>query len=173
MVFVRGQRWRIAETVSYGDCSALRLTGADLANPFQDRTFLLPFDRPRRPQPGPTITTSRIVLPRRWLRSLMEKACDVRPLGGLAGAVTSSVDLLPYQLEPALAMRRHGYLRVMIADAVGLGKTIQAGLIIRELSSEHQWFRARVVTAAGLRGQWAEELETLVDVAVESVESAW
>jgi superfamily II DNA or RNA helicase len=70
-------------------------------------------------------------------------------------------------------MRRYGCLRVMIADAVGLGKTIQAGLIIRELSSEHQSFRALVVTPAGLRDQWAAELATRFGIKVELVTSAW
>jgi superfamily II DNA or RNA helicase len=173
VVMVRGQRWRVEETVSLSDCSTLRLTGVDLANPFQVRTFLLPFDRPRRIEPGRSVPTRTIMRPRRWLRALQERARDVRPFGGLSSAVTSKVDLLPYQLEPALAMRRYGHARVMIADAVGLGKTIQAGLLIRELSSEHQSFRALVVTPAGLRDQWAAELATRFGVTVEIVTSTW
>jgi len=173
VVVVRGQRWRVEETVSYSDCRALRLTGVDLANPFQVRTFLLPFERPRPVQRGRSVPKSATMRPRRWLRALKERARDVRPFGGLSSAVTSKVDLFPYQLEPALAMRRYGCLRVMIADAVGLGKTIQAGLIIRELSSEHQSFRALVVTPAGLRDQWAAELATRFGIKVELVTSAW
>ena len=173
MVSVRGQRWRVEGSVSYSDCGALRLTGVDVDNRFQVRTFLLPFDRPRPLRPGPRSATRAIMRPRRWLRALREKARDARPFGGLSSAVTSTVDLLPYQLEPALAMRRHGCLRILIADAVGLGKTIQAGLIIRQLSSEHQSFRALVVTPAGLREQWAAELASRFDVRVDIVTSAW
>ena len=45
---------------------------------------------------------------------------------GLWTAARSSIDLWPYQLEPALAVIR-GATRLLLADAVGLGKTIQAG----------------------------------------------
>jgi superfamily II DNA or RNA helicase len=61
----------------------------------------------------------------------------------------------------------------LIADAVGLGKTIQAGLIIRQLSVERESFRALVVTPAGLREQWARELATRFGVHSEIVTSAW
>lgn len=172
MVVARGQRWRVEESVPFSDCRALRLRGTDVANPFQDRTLLLPFDRPRAFSASAS-TSIKIVRPRGWLGALQERAGDARPFGGLTGAAASNVDLLPYQLEPALAMRRHGCLRVMIADAVGLGKTIQAGLIIRELSSEHPSFRGLVVMPAGLRDQWGAELATRFDVPANNVTSAW
>ena len=111
--------------------------------------------------------------PRHWLRTVREKAMDVRPFGSLSGAVTSRMDLLPYQLEPALAMLRQGWPRVLIADAVGLGKTIQAGLIVRELSVAGESFRALIVTPAGLRDQWAAELWGRFSVSAEVVTSAW
>jgi superfamily II DNA or RNA helicase len=169
IVWLRGRRWSVAESTRYLDCWTLRLSPAALAGPA--RTFLLPFDRPYAV--GGHRNTTEVVRPRQWLRTLREKAMDVRPFGGLTGAVTSSIDLLPYQLEPALAMRRHGYPRVMIADAVGLGKTIQAGLIVRELSVERESFRALIVTPAGLRDQWAAELGGRFSVRAEVVTSAW
>ena len=43
--------------------------------------------------------------------------------------------LLAHQLEPMLAVIRHGVARLLVADAVGLGKTIQAGLILLELAA--------------------------------------
>jgi superfamily II DNA or RNA helicase len=170
-VFLRGRRWRIEEDTPFGDCQALRLTAADLKGPFHGRTFLLPFDRPRAI--AESINGLDILPPRRWLRTLREKATAVRPCGGLSAASTCSIDLLPYQLEPALAMLRHGCPRVLIADAVGLGKTIQAGLIIRQLSAERESLRALVVTPAGLRDQWAAELASRFALRVETVTSAW
>jgi superfamily II DNA or RNA helicase len=98
---------------------------------------------------------------------------DVKPFGSLTSAVTSRIDLLPYQLEPALAMLRHGSARLMIADAVGLGKTIQAGVILRELSVECESFRGLIVTPAGLREQWASELGDRFSVKAHVVTSAW
>ena len=45
------------------------------------------------------------------------------------------MDLLPHQLEPALAVVRGRGSRMLIADEVGLGKTVQAALIVAELKA--------------------------------------
>src|SRR4249920_1110445 len=105
-VFVRGRRWRIEEDSPFTDCRALRLTAADVQGPFHGRTLLLPFDRPRAIDES--IGGFDMLPPRRWLRTLREKAMAVQPFGGLSAASTCGIDLLPYQLEPALAMLRHG-----------------------------------------------------------------
>ncbi len=76
-------------------------------------------------------------------------------------------------MEPALAILREGCTRVLIADAVGLGKTIQAGLIVRQLSIERESFRALVVAPAGLREQWAAELRGRFEVRTEIATSPW
>ena len=145
-ISVRGQLWTIVERTAFRDCDALRLSGAEAANRATTRTILLPFDRPSLPRPSSS--SIEVMRPRRWLRAL----------GGLSAAAASTIDFLPYQLEPALAMLRDGHTRVLIADAVGLGKTIQAGLILRALATEHESFRALVIAPAGLREQWAGEL---------------
>jgi SNF2 family DNA or RNA helicase len=49
--------------------------------------------------------------------------------------------------------------RAILADEVGLGKTIEAGLVLAELRMRGLADRALVVTPAGLGGQWGEELE--------------
>jgi superfamily II DNA or RNA helicase len=114
-----------------------------------------------------------VIPPRRWLHELRARAIAVNPLGGLSSAAASTIRLLPYQLEPALAMLRFGYSRVLIADDVGLGKTIQAGLILNQLAKEHQSFRALVILPAGLREQWAAELSGLLTVASRNATSSW
>jgi len=76
-------------------------------------------------------------------------------------------------LEPALAMLREGFTRILLADAVGLGKTIQAGVIVRQLSTECGSFRALIVMPAALRDQWAAELITRFDMRAQVVTSAW
>lgn len=100
-------------------------------------------------------------------------ALDIHPFGGLRAAALSGIDLLPYQLEPALAVFRHGAARVLIADAVGLGKTIQAGLIVRDLAVRHDELRALIVVPAALRDQWRQELLARFDVAAVNADAAW
>ncbi len=72
-------------------------------------------------------------------------------------ALLAHIDLLPYQLEPWLAIR-HGHRRVLIADDVGLGKTIEAGLILAELARRRDAPRALVIAPSHLCGQWQQEL---------------
>src|SRR5205807_1542722 len=54
--------------------------------------------------------------------------------------------------------------RLLLADDVGLGKTIQAGLVLSELRARAAACRALVLTPAGLREQWAEELHARFDI---------
>lgn len=67
-------------------------------------------------------------------------------------------DLLPFQLEPAMAVVRGLGARVLIADEVGLGKTVQASLIIAEVLARAPAARSLIVSPAGLRDQWQAEL---------------
>jgi ERCC4-related helicase len=169
-ISVRGQLWTIVERARFGDCEALRLTGAQTSESSASRTILLPFDRPRR---LPSSSSIQVLRPRRWLAVLRQAALDARPFGCLSAAASSTIDFLPYQLEPALAMLGDGYTRIMIADAVGLGKTIQAGLILGDLAAAREAFRALVVTPAGLREQWAGELADHFGIKASIATSPW
>lgn len=70
----------------------------------------------------------------------------------------SSVDLNPHQIEAALfALRNPLQEGVLLADEVGLGKTIEAALVICQYWAERRR-RLLVVCPASLRKQWAQEL---------------
>src|ERR1039457_2491071 len=64
-----------------------------------------------------------------------------------------------YQLQAARSALRRMRGRAILADEVGLGKTIEAGLILAELRLRGLADRALVITPAGLVIQWQEELE--------------
>jgi superfamily II DNA or RNA helicase len=102
------------------------------------------------------------------LRSLVASACQADSLRGAAAAV---IDLFAYQLEPALACAR-GATRLLLADEVGLGKTVQAGLILADLRARDESVRALVLCPAGLCGQWLHELEDRFHLAAEVVDRA-
>ena len=131
---------RSSRSHRYDDCRSLRLTGCGPANAGQARTLLLPFDRPRPLRSARRIRAARR---RRWAHAVNRSLLGAHPFGGLRAAAGARFDLLPFQLEPALAMLRHGRLRLLIADAVGLGKTIQTGIILNELAAAADGFRAR------------------------------
>ena len=64
-----------------------------------------------------------------------------------------------YQLATMQTVLRRMRGRAVLADEVGLGKTIEAGLVLSELRMRGLADRALVITPAGLVSQWREELE--------------
>ena len=79
----------------------------------------------------------------------------------LLAPIESSVIPLPYQiraLSRAIAGNRARYL---LADKVGLGKTIEAGLIMREFKLRGLVKRTLVIAPKGLVSQWVSEISFL------------
>ena len=87
-------------------------------------------------------------------------------------AQRAAIDILPFQLEPVLALVRGHASRLLLADEVGLGKTIQAGLMLAELLQRGWCDRALIVTPAGLRHQWADELLRRFDIRAAVIDAA-
>jgi superfamily II DNA or RNA helicase len=133
-------------------------------------TLLHPFDRPARVD---RVRPIAVVRSKRWVHALRRTTALAHPFGGLSAAAAGTIDLLPYQLEPALAMLRGGSTRIMIADAVGLGKTIQASIVLAELSAMDDGFRGLVIAPAGLRHQWLDELGSRFGLTATIADSAW
>lgn len=156
LVRVRGNNWRVDQVTAYDRCAALTLAGIGIHNAGLRRVVLYPFDRP---QPLERRERPTRVTPQAWLRALHVLAVSSVPWGSLRAAAGARLDLLPYQFEPALAVIRGAAARLLVADDVGLGKTIQAALVIAELRARRDSARALIVTPAGLREQWAHELE--------------
>jgi len=92
------------------------------------------------------------------MHHLHAELATLRGFNELHGPQRAGIDLLPFQLEPALALICGHASRFLLADEVGLGKTIQAGLMLSELRLRGRCERALIVTPAGLRQQWADEL---------------
>lgn len=65
----------------------------------------------------------------------------------------------PYQFIPVLKMLNSETGRLLIADEVGLGKTIEAGLIWTELEQRNPINRALVIVPAALRVKWRQEMD--------------
>src|SRR5882762_10576786 len=77
----------------------------------------------------------------------------------LAGVVASAqVDLNPHQVDAALfAFRSPLSKGALLADEVGLGKTIEAGLVLSQKWAERKR-RILIITPSNLRKQWHQEL---------------
>jgi superfamily II DNA or RNA helicase len=71
----------------------------------------------------------------------------------------SGANLEAYQLEPLVRALRNPRANLLLADDVGLGKTIEAGLVIQELFLRHRARTAIIVCPAGLCFKWQDEME--------------
>ncbi len=67
------------------------------------------------------------------------------------------MNLVPYQLDPALQALRQPRSRILIADAVGLGKTLEAGVLATELIARGRGKRILVVTQKSMLTQFQKE----------------
>lgn len=70
----------------------------------------------------------------------------------------AAMDLMPYQLEPAQIALKRPRQRILIADAVGLGKTLEAGILMSELIVRGKGRRILVVTVKSMMTQFQKEM---------------
>jgi superfamily II DNA or RNA helicase len=148
-VSARGRTWVIDRVHRYARCTRLDLRGARVA-----AALLHPFDRfeaiaagARWRHGGLNVTGARV----------FEAAVAGTSLAALEGG-PAPLALPDWQFAVARAFESGAATRVLLADAVGLGKTTQAGLAVAALRSHGILAHALVLAPAGLRDQWVDEL---------------
>ncbi len=158
LVRARGREW-IVLTGSDGETLRLRpVSGSEedqtlihLAlepEPVADATFPPPEVRQRAGHAAALLLRDALVL------SLRRGAGPFRSFGQI------SVEPRAYQLVPLLMALKLDPVRLLIADDVGIGKTIEAALIARELIDRGEVRRMTVLCPPHLVEQWVSELET-------------
>jgi SNF2 family DNA or RNA helicase len=141
------------------------LRGASLANDKDTPYGGAPEPKPETPSPEPEQTPveeAPVERPdadelRKRVWSFIRNAPS-RPDGALVAIETSTITPWPHQLRAYKRMLDNWPFRLLIADEVGLGKTIEAGMIVR-----HAWIsglakRILIMVPAGIIKQWQAEL---------------
>jgi superfamily II DNA or RNA helicase len=82
----------------------------------------------------------------------------------------AGIRLDPYQLLPLRKALRLPRVNLLIADDVGLGKTVEAGLVLRELLLRRRVDFALVLAPAAMTVQWRDELQTKFGLSFEIVD---
>jgi superfamily II DNA or RNA helicase len=157
-VEARGLRWEVVFAERLGLQTLYRLRGLEGAVRGQELDLLHPFEPLQRLvhdfQPDKAAPL------RHWLvyhqAFLLEQALGA---DALLAVQPGRLRLEPYQLVPVLRAIRISRPRLLLADGVGLGKTIQAGLILTELLARRVAHRILIVSPAGpLLEQWKTEM---------------
>lgn len=100
------------------------------------------------------------LLDRLCFTSAAARIADALGRDALVAPLEGSVIPLPHQLHALQRAMSGDRIRYLLADEVGLGKTIEAGLILRELKIRGLVRRILVVAPAGLVTQWVSEMKT-------------
>ncbi|TDQ38960.1 helicase-related protein [Thiopseudomonas denitrificans] len=157
LVHARGREW-VVQNESTANWLKLRPLGGtddDIVSLIPDlemepvRSATFPWPDPQYPG-----NHSAALLLRDALRlNLRTGAGPFRSFGNIA------VEPRAYQLVPLLMALRLDTVRLLIADDVGIGKTIEAGLIVRELMDRGEISKLAVLCPPHLVEQWQSELE--------------
>lgn len=101
----------------------------------------------------------------RLRRAWLHVEAHALPLMENAAALTAArIDLLPHQVVLTHRIATASPRRYLIADEVGLGKTIETALVLRELASRGEMNRALMIVPAGLVNNWHRELNEVFNL---------
>ncbi|WP_273521903.1 DEAD/DEAH box helicase [Rhodosalinus sediminis] len=157
LVRARGREWVALPTPRSGWLHLRPLSGSETdtallnprleVQPVEPATFDLPPDAPRATQSAATLLADALQLSLR------------RGAGPFRSAAQLNVEPRGYQLVPLLMALRQAVPRLLIADDVGIGKTIEAGLILREFMDRGEASAFSVLCPPHLVEQWTRELK--------------
>lgn len=81
-----------------------------------------------------------------------------RACRGLSAVISAPINLFQHQVDTAARVLSDPVMRYLLADEVGLGKTIEAGIVIRQVLTEDAEANVLVLCPNSLLGQWRSEL---------------
>lgn len=160
-VIIRDEEWMIrkTETNSLGNKSLYCMGVSPLVKD-REAIFLTDLEQIQIVNPAevqlvadtsPFYTKSLLYLESRWRQQIPTDT-------NLHIGHKAVMDLMPYQLDPAMISLQRPRQRILIADTVGLGKTLEAGILLSELIVRGRGKRILVVTAKSMMLQFQKEM---------------
>ena len=160
-VIIRDEEWMIkkVETNSLGNKTIFCTGISELVKDFE-AIFLTDIEKIEQVNPAKIkliadnsrlYRKSRLFIESKWRRKIPTD-------GRLHIGNKAAMDLMNFQLEPAQLALRQTRQRILIADTVGLGKTLEARILISELIARGKGKRILVVTVKSMMTQFQKEL---------------
>ena len=165
LVEVRGQRWVVSESAPGGDGSTLlTLQSVEDGRYGESLPVIWEVEPGRRILPAgslPEVTPKGFDRPERlaaFLDAVRWSAVTSADVKTLQAPLRSGVIVEEYQLEPVARAIEAPRVNLLLADDVGLGKTIEAGLVAMELLLRHRAKRVMIVCPPDLMVKWQDEM---------------
>jgi superfamily II DNA or RNA helicase len=181
LVEVRGQRWVVSEPPAAGFDSGstlLTLQSVEDGRYGESLQVIWEIEPGRKILPAgslPEVTATGFDPPERlaaFLDAVRWSAVTSADVKTLQAPLRSGVTVEEYQLEPVARAIEAPRVNLLLADDVGLGKTIEAGLVALELVARHRAKRIMVVCPPGLMVKWRDEMAEKFGLPFTIVDSA-
>ncbi|RFU39424.1 helicase [Actinomadura logoneensis] len=164
LVQVRGQRWVVSGVDERGTSSLVTLQSVEDGRYGDTLSVIWEVEPGRRTLPSgslPEVAKDRFDSPERlaaFLDAVRWGAVASADVKTLQAPFRSGVTIEDYQLEPVARAMDAPRVNLLLADDVGLGKTIEAGLVVQELLLRQRAHRILIVCPAGLTVKWRDEM---------------
>ncbi|MEV5693045.1 DISARM system SNF2-like helicase DrmD [Micromonospora globbae] len=164
LVAVRGQRWVVSDVDQAGQSTLVRLQSVEDGRYGHTLDVIWEVEPGRKVLPSgslPQVTEGSFDPPQRlaaFLDAVRWSAVTSADVKTLQAPFRSGVAIEDYQLEPVARAVDAPRVNLLLADDVGLGKTIEAGLVAQELLLRHRARRIMIVCPAGLTLKWRDEM---------------
>lgn len=164
LVAVRGRKWVVGEVEAAAGSTCVTLQSVEDGEYGRTLDVIWEVEPDRRVLPSgslPDVTGDGFDPPDRlaaFLDAVRWSAVTSADLKTLQAPFRSGVAIEDYQLEPVSRAVGAPRVNLLLADDVGLGKTIEAGLVAQELLLRHRARRIMIVCPAGLTVKWHDEM---------------
>ncbi|SCL28676.1 SNF2 family N-terminal domain-containing protein [Micromonospora pallida] len=164
LVAVRGQRWVVSNIEPAGQCTLVTLQSVEDGRYGHTLDVIWEVEPGRQVLPSgalPPVAGEAFDSPQRlaaFLDAVRWSAVTSADVKTLQAPFRSGVAIEDYQLEPVARAVDAPRVNLLLADDVGLGKTIEAGLVAQELLLRHRARRIMIVCPAGLTLKWRDEM---------------
>ena len=164
LVAVRGQKWVVSDVKPGGQNSVVSLQSVEDGRYGDSLDVIWEVEPGRQVLPSgslPEVDARSFDEPPRlaaFLDAVRWSAVTSADVKTLQAPFRSGVAIEDYQLEPVARAVDAPRVNLLLADDVGLGKTIEAGLVAQELLLRHRARRIMIVCPAGLTPKWRDEM---------------
>lgn len=178
LVAVRGQKWVVSDVTPGGRSNLVALQSVEDGRYGDAIEVVWEVEPGRQILPSgslPHVSADHFDPPQRlaaFLDAVRWSAVTSADVKTLQAPFRSGVAIENYQLEPVARAVDAPRVNLLLADDVGLGKTIEAGLVAQELLLRHRARRIMIVCPAGLTVKWRDEMSdkfglefTIIDTA--------